>query len=73
MNQKGVIKEDRVSHRIRVKEGARAYQKAPYRLSPEQVQALHEELKEFKQKGWIRPSRSEWATVALVVPKKDKT
>ena len=69
----GVVKEGRRPHRIRVKEGARAYQKAPYRLSPEQVKVLHEELKGFKNKGWIRPSHSEWATVALVVPKKDDT
>ena len=69
----GVIREDRTSHKIRVKEGAKAYQKAPYRLSPEQTRVLHEELTGFKNKGWIRPSRSEWATVALVVPKKDKT
>ena len=69
----GVVKEDRISHKIRLKEGARAYQKAPFRLSSEQTKVLHEELSKFKGKGWIRPSRSEWATVALVVPKKDKT
>ena len=34
---------------------------------------LHKELREFKAKGWIRPSKSEWATVALVLPKKDNT
>ena len=69
----GVVKEDRISHKIRLKEGARAYQKAPFRLSSEQTNVLHKELSKFKGKGWIRPSRSEWATVALVVPKKDKT
>jgi len=37
----GVIKEGRRSHRIRVKEGARPYQKAPYRLSPEQVEGVY--------------------------------
>ena len=67
------MKEDRISHKIRLKEGARAYQKAPFWLSSEQTKVLHEELSKFKGKGWIRPSRSEWATVALVVPKKDKT
>ena len=66
----GVIREDRTSHKIRVKEGAKAYQKAPYRLS--QTRVLHEELTGFKNKGWIRPSRSEWATVALVVLKRTK-
>ena len=33
--------------------------------------AMEEELGKFKERGWIRPSSSEWATVALVVPKKD--
>ena len=69
----GVLHDGRLEHRIRVREGAKPYQKAPYRLSPEQKEALHTELKEFKEKGWIRPSKSEWATVALVVPKKDRT
>ena len=32
---------------------------------------MKSELEEFLEKGWIRPSTSEWATVALVVPKKD--
>ena len=69
----GVLRDGRLEHCIRVREGARSYQKAPYRLSPEQTEVLHKELKKFKDKGWIRPSRSEWATVALVVPKKDLT
>ena len=55
----GVLCDGRLEHCIRVREGARPYQKAPYRLSPEQTEVLHKELKEFKDKGWIRPSRSE--------------
>ena len=69
----GVLRDRRLEHSIQVREGTRPYQKAPYRLLPEQTEVLHKELKEFKDKGWIRPSRSEWATVALVVPKKDLT
>ena len=69
----GVMRDGRLEHKIRVKEGARPYQKAPYRLSPEQKEVLHAKLKAFKEKGWIQPSDSEWATVALVVPKKDLT
>jgi len=68
-----VLRDGRLEHKIKVKELAKPYQKAPYRLSPEQKEALHEELREFKKKGWIQPSQSEWATVALVVPKKDQT
>ena len=41
-------------------------------MSIEQRAAMEEELGKFKEKGWIRPSTSEWATVALVVPKKDR-
>ena len=67
----GVLRDKRLEYCIRVREGARPYQKAQYRLLPEQTEVLHKELKEFKDKGWIRPSRSEWAIVALVVPKKD--
>ena len=69
----GVLRDGRLEHRIRVREGAKLYQKAPYWLSPQQTEALHAELKEFKDKGWIQPSQSEWTTVALVVPKKDQT
>ena len=69
----GVIQDRRLQHQIRIREGARPYQKAPYRLSPEQKDALHAELRGFKEKGWIRPSDSEWATVAVVVAKKDDT
>ena len=60
-----------VTHRITLREGALPYQKVPYRMSVEQREALGVELRQLKEKGWIRPSLSEWATVALVVPKKD--
>ena len=56
---KGVLRDRRLEPRIRVREGVRPYRKAPYRLSTEQKEVLHTELKEFKEKGWIRPSRSE--------------
>ena len=45
------MRDGRLEHKIRVKEGARPYQKAPYRLSPEQKEVLHAELKAFKEKG----------------------
>ena len=58
-------------HVIRLKEGAKPYQKVPYRLAMDQRAALEQEIAEFRRKGWVRPSQSEWATVPLVVPKKD--
>ena len=67
----GVPTTREVSHVIRLKEGARPYRKTPYRLSPNQKEALEAELGEFYEKGWITPSTSEWATVPFVVPKKE--
>ena len=61
-----------VTHTIRLKEGARPYQKVPYRLSPGQKKVLEAELGEFFKKGWNWPSTSEWATVPFVVPKKEE-
>ena len=68
---RGIPAAREVVHSIRLKEGARPYRKVPYRLSPSQKQALEAELGEFYEKGWIRPSTSEWATVPFVVPKKE--
>ena len=66
-------REGRVKHTIRLQEGAVPCNKKPYRMSIDQKDALSKELSKFIQKEWIRPSHSEWATLALVVPKKDGT
>ena len=47
----GVLRDRRLEYRIQVCEGTRPYQKALYRLLPEQTEVLHKELKEFKDKG----------------------
>ena len=62
-----------VEHRLRLREPIEPIRKAPYRMAPRQKEALEAELRRFLQKRWIRPSDSPWATVALVVPKKDNT
>ena len=41
----------KTKHTIRLKEGARPYQKAPYRLAVDQREALEQEIKEFRRKG----------------------
>ena len=64
-------REGRVKHAIRLQEGAAPCNRKPYRMSQEQKDALQKELSKFIKRGWIRPSHSEWATLALVVPKKD--
>ena len=68
-----VDREGRVKHIIRLKEGVVPCNRKPFKLSEEQKKALREELHKFLDRGWIQPSHSDWATLALVVPKKDGT
>ena len=70
---KGVRENSRVTHKITLKEGSKCHRRAAYRMAPHEREVLQKELAEFWARGWIRPSTSEWATVALVVPKKDNT
>nr|GFA72260.1 putative reverse transcriptase domain-containing protein [Tanacetum cinerariifolium] len=44
---------------------------APYRLAPSDMKELSEQLQEFSDKGFIRPSSSPWETPVLFVKKKD--
>ena len=69
----GVRQGGGVAHRIVLKEGSKCHRRAAYRMAPREREVLRRELEEFWARGWIRPSTSEWATVALVVPKKDGT
>ncbi|GJY48552.1 reverse transcriptase domain-containing protein [Tanacetum coccineum] len=45
--------------------------RAPYRLAPAEMKELAEQLKEFSDKGFIRPSSSLWGAPILFVKKKD--
>ncbi|GJW48899.1 reverse transcriptase domain-containing protein [Tanacetum coccineum] len=45
--------------------------KSPYRLAPSEMQELSNQLKEFQEKGFIRPSHSPWGEPVLFVKKKD--
>ena len=63
----------RIQHKIVLKEGAQPCNRKPFRLSVEQKEALQTEIDKFILRKWIRPSQSDWATLALVVPKKDGT
>ncbi|GJY42701.1 putative reverse transcriptase domain-containing protein [Tanacetum coccineum] len=51
--------------------GATSVAKSPYRLAPLKMQELSEQLQEFQDKGFIRPSHSSWGTLVLFVKKKD--
>ena len=43
----------------------------PYRMAPTKLKELNEQLKEFLEQGFIRPSTSPWGAPVLFVKKKD--
>ena len=46
---------------IELKEAARPLAKKPFRMHPEREAALREFVDKYVDRGWIQPSRSEWA------------
>ncbi|KAI3814167.1 hypothetical protein L1987_18914 [Smallanthus sonchifolius] len=60
-----------VEFRIDLVPGANPVAKAPYRLSPSEMQELASQLQELSDKGFIRPSHSPWGAPVLFVKKKD--
>ncbi|GJY78164.1 putative reverse transcriptase domain-containing protein, partial [Tanacetum coccineum] len=51
--------------------GAAPVARAPYHLAPAEMKELAEQLKELSDKGFIRPSSSQWGAPILFVKKKD--
>ncbi|GKB99818.1 putative reverse transcriptase domain-containing protein [Tanacetum coccineum] len=51
--------------------GATPVARAPYRLSPSELQELSSQLQELSDKGFIRPSSSPWGAPVLFFKKKD--
>jgi hypothetical protein len=47
--------------------------KRPYRMAPNQLAELKEQLQELLDKGYIHPSASPWGAPVIFVPKKDGT
>ncbi|GJW71063.1 putative reverse transcriptase domain-containing protein [Tanacetum coccineum] len=47
--------------------------RAPYRLSPSEMQELSNQLQELSDQGFIRPSTSPWGSPVLFVKKKDES
>ena len=47
--------------------------KAPYRMTPKEMEELKVQLEELLEKGYIRPSVSPWGAPVLFVRKKDGT
>ncbi|KAI3802152.1 hypothetical protein L1987_30279 [Smallanthus sonchifolius] len=60
-----------VEFRIDLIPGANPVARAPYRLSPSEMQELASQLQELSDKGFIRPSHSPWGAPVLFVKKKD--
>ena len=58
---------------IDVVPGVDPISKAPYRMSPIELQELKTQLEELQNKGFIRPSILPWGAPVLFVKKKDGT
>ncbi|GJY25075.1 putative reverse transcriptase domain-containing protein [Tanacetum coccineum] len=57
--------------RIELIPGATPVAKSLYRLAPSELEELSGQLKELRDKGFIRPSLSPWGAAMLFVKKKD--
>ncbi|GJX68240.1 putative reverse transcriptase domain-containing protein [Tanacetum coccineum] len=60
-----------VEFQIDLVPGAASVARAPYRLTPSELQELSTQLQELSDKGFIRPSSSPWGAPVLFVKKKD--
>nr|GEW54781.1 putative reverse transcriptase domain-containing protein [Tanacetum cinerariifolium] len=67
----GLPPQRQVEFRIDLSPGATPIAKSPYRLAPSEMQELSEQLQEFQDKGFIRPSHSPRGAPILFVKKKD--
>ncbi|GJU32355.1 putative reverse transcriptase domain-containing protein [Tanacetum coccineum] len=63
--------ERQVEFRIDLVPGATPIAKTPYHLAPSEMKELMRQLQELLNKGFIRPSSSQWGAPILFVKKKD--
>ena len=54
---------------INLIESARLSSRKPFRMPGERETALKTIVDKYLDRGWIRPSKNEWATQAFVLPK----
>ncbi|GKB69070.1 putative reverse transcriptase domain-containing protein [Tanacetum coccineum] len=54
-------------------QGAAPVARAPYRLTPSEMQELSDQLQELVDRGFIRPSTLPWGAPVLFVKKKDES
>jgi hypothetical protein len=69
----GIPPERDVAFEIKLIPGTQPIHKAPYRMAPKEQVELKRQLDDLLAKGFIRPSRSPWASSVLFVEKKDKS
>ncbi|GJS25288.1 putative reverse transcriptase domain-containing protein [Tanacetum coccineum] len=62
-----------VEFQIDLVPGVAPVARAPYRLSPSELQELSTQLQELSDKGFIRPSSLPWGAPVLFVKKKDES
>ncbi len=60
-----------VDHRIELEQGSVPPTKAPYRMSPAELDELKKQLNELIEKKFIQPSKSPYGAPVLFVKKKD--
>ncbi|GJR21238.1 hypothetical protein Tco_0969765 [Tanacetum coccineum] len=60
-----------VEFRIDLVPGATPVARAPYRLTSSEMKEISVQLQELLEKGFIRPSSSQWEALVLFVKKKD--
>ena len=56
--------------KIRLKPDPRVYRHREFALRGERKEAMTKILREFIERGWLEPCRSEWASPCFMVPKK---
>jgi hypothetical protein len=69
----GIPLERDAAFEIKLIPGTQHIHKAPYRMAPKEQVELKRQLDDLLAKGFIRPSRSPWASPVLFVEKKDKS
>ena len=67
----GLLPEREIEFCIDVVPGTDPISMPPYRMAPAELKELNEQLKEFLEQGFIRPSTSPWRAPVLFVKKKD--
>ena len=70
---KGLPPDRGITHDIELLQGAKPMSKPAYRLSVNEAHEVEQQLGKLVQQRSIQPSRSQWASLVLLVKKKDGT